>query len=99
MVGGATGEVTGGGGAVVVVAWVVVVVVVDGSCTSVVQELRNAANAGTMQMINVLFISWVYVALVVESLQVPISDVLRRFNSAESSSLIVSSKWSDSQRR
>jgi hypothetical protein len=45
-------------GAVDVVWWVVVVVdvVVAGSLTSVVQELRIAAIAGTMQMIVSVFI-------------------------------------------
>ena len=49
VVGGATGAAT-------VVSLVVVVVVVAGSWTSVVQELRSAAKAGRIQMIN-FFIS------------------------------------------
>lgn len=45
------------GATVVVVSRVVVVVAVVGSLTTVVQELRIAATAGTMQMIVSFFIS------------------------------------------
>lgn len=55
---------------------VVVVVVVAGSLTSVVQELRNAAKAGIIQTRVNFFISKV-VTLRSDSLQVPVSDVLK----------------------
>ena len=53
------------------------VVVVVGSLTSVVQEPRNAAKADTIQTRVNFFISKV-VTLRVDSLQVPVSDVLER---------------------
>lgn len=63
-----------------VVSWVVVVVdVVAGSLTTVVHELRTAAKAGTIQIsVNVVFIIQVVTSFMVDSLQVPISDVLNQ---------------------
>ena len=54
-----------------------VVVVVVGSSTVVVQELRNAARAGRIQMSVNFFIIRV-VTPIFDSLQVPMSDVLEQ---------------------
>jgi hypothetical protein len=71
--------VTGGVGAATVVWLVVVVVVVAGSFSTVVQELRMAAMAGTMQM-RVSFFIQVVTRLMVDSLQVSFSDVSTLFS-------------------
>jgi hypothetical protein len=63
-------------GRVTAVSWVVVVVEAAGSFTTVVQELRVRAKAGTMQM-SVSFFIYQVVTLMVDSLQVPFSDVLK----------------------
>lgn len=59
-----------------VVSCVVVVVVEVGSCTSVVQELRNKAKAGRMEMRLSFFITGIGI-FIMDSSQVPWLDVLK----------------------